>query len=70
MLKIAGKLQALGYLLPDPLVQADGKPPAGAIITMADGRNVTVSGLTPEEVRKLAGDFGEPITLKLEGLPC
>ena len=69
MLKIAGKLEALGQLLPED-IPADQASRAGAVVRMFDGRQVTISGLTHEECRKLAGDFGEPLTLRLEGLPC
>jgi hypothetical protein len=70
MLKLAGKLNAVGYLLPQPPQQPGEEPPTGAVVTLVDGRSLTIIGLNKEECRKLAGDFGEPITLKLEGLPC
>lgn len=69
MLKIAGKLEAIGQLLPEN-IPADPAARAGAVVRMLDGRQVTISGLTHEECRRLAGDLGEPLTLKLEGLPC
>lgn len=68
MLKIAGKLQALGELAPEDIPSAGGR--MSAVLALPDGRTVTITGLTNEEYRKLVGDFGEPMTLKLEGLPC
>lgn len=69
MLKLAGKLQALGELDPADL-SPETTSRASAVLALSDGRNVVIQGLTHEECRKLAGDFGEPLTLKLEGLPC
>ena len=69
MLKIAGKLQALGELQPEDIPTAPEQR-ASAVIAMPDGRAITVTGLTREECRKLAPEFGEPITLRMEGLPC
>lgn len=69
MLKIAGKLLALGD------IQANDIPPdtyerATAMLLLPDNRTIVVQGLTREECRQLSGDFGEPMTLRLEGLPC
>lgn len=67
MLKIGGKLEALGELRDEDIPTQEDC--ASAILKRADGRQVVISGLTREECRSLAGDFGEPITLKVEGLP-
>jgi hypothetical protein len=69
MLKLAGKLEALGELQPED-IPSDPLNRATAVIALHDGRRVTVTGLTREECRKIAPDFGEPFTLSMEGLPC
>lgn len=67
MLKLAGKLEAIGRLLPDDATDASND---GAVLRLHDGRQIIIRGLTQEECRKLAPELGEPYTVRGEGLPC
>lgn len=62
MIKISGTLQALGDLQPDD-IPAETVP--RALIVTPDGRVVIVSGLTREECRALAGNFGDAVELSV-----
>lgn len=68
MLKLAGRLQVLGNLQPQD-IPPDTTARASAVLALPDARLVIIQGLTQEECRQLSGDFGEPLTLRLEGLP-
>lgn len=65
MIQIAGKLQALGQLAPEDI---PSKNAPCAVLNLADGRLVTVIGLTTAECRSLAPTWGEPVLIDIRGV--
>lgn len=65
MIQIAGTLQALGDLQPED-IPSEAVP--RALLKMPDDRIVVISGLTRDECRALARDFGDPVVITVKGV--